>query len=209
MFTITKQIWKTKKPNTFWCFWHHIIASIIFHLHLSGILFLSFSYYQPHSSCLKCLGHIFRMSRQPWWRITSFNLVDDQRCVGVTSKGSWKRSQTYTNVGFSRMHTQWGHTLLWANFQQGAVASQPGRRLGKSGSDRLIGLDPDRLTRQALHVRGPELAPWSRFNLGWRRAERLKTQQIPRLKASVSAAAVNYLTIAAQSRVTIWEEKSY
>lgn len=198
MLTITKQAWK----SFYWCIWYHIIASIIFCLHLPEILFLIFPNCQPHSSWLKCLDHKFRMSRQPWWHIASFNLVDDQRRVGVTSKRSWKRSQTYINVRFSRMYAQWGHTSLSAGFQQGAVASQPGRRQGNSGSDRLIGLDPDRLTRRAPPVRGPELTPWCRFNSAWRHAERLKEQQIPSLKASVSAAAVHYLTIAAQSHVT-------
>lgn len=118
------------------------------------------------------LDHKFRMSRQPWWRIASFNLVDDQRCVGVTSKGSWERSQTYTNVRFLHVHAQWrAHLSLWAGFQLGTVASQPGWCQGNSGSDRLIGLDPDRLMRWAPPVRGPELTPWSRFNSSWRCAE--------------------------------------
>lgn len=106
---------------------------------------------------------------------------------------------------FTRACTMRAHLSLSprACFQKGAVASQPGRCRGNLDSDRLIGLDPDRLTRRAEPVRRPELTPRSRFNSGWPSAERLKDQQIPSLKASVSAAAVHYLTAAAQLHVTI------
>lgn len=126
---------------------------------------------------------------------------------GRWSKMCWghfqQKPKAKSSVRFSTRACTRGHTSLWAGFQQGAVASRPGPRRGNWVSDRLIGLDPDKLTRRAPPVWGPELTPWSCFNSPWLRAERLKKQQIWSLKASASTTAVNYLTIAAQLHVTI------
>lgn len=147
----------------------------------------------PHSSCLKWLDHKFGMSRQPWWHVTSFNLIDDQRVGwGHFQRKLKAKSNIHKRTVFTRAWTMKAHLSLRASFQRGAVASQPGRSRGNSSSDRLIGLDPNRLTRRTPPVRGPELTPWSCFNSGWGRAERLQEQQIPSHKAPVSAAAVHY-----------------
>lgn len=123
------------------------------------------------------------------------------------STRSSKQSQTYTDVRF--FPTRACVTSFRVGFQRGAVAPQPGRRRGNSASDRLIGLDPDRLTRRALPVRGPELTPRSRFNSRWLRADRLKKQQIRSLKVLVAAAAVHYLAVAAHPCVTVMRTLTY